>query len=306
MKKFLILLLTAALLMSLAGCNVLDYKKAMDHYKAGEYAQALELYRALGDYADSVAMAEICWQKADYQAAAEAVAAREYDRAISLYQGLGMYQDSPVKAIETQYQAGVVCVEAGEYAQGIAYFEELGSYRDCPEQIQQAKWRWLQEAVGLHRGQIRVKTATGMVRLQAETSGGFTIIYHNSGQILGMPYESNLTMPLNYGLRIVDYTADYLSTSTTTIEEKAAGTLDVGVFTGTEPLPVQTFSQTTTHPDGSVLYSTDPGDSLMMQMVLTEAAQALAQGLPQILEKSQVPITLKDLGFTALIQEEGL
>ncbi len=301
MKRFLVLLLMVFLLVSFTGCSVLDYKEATELYNAGAYAEALEIYRALGDFADSARMAELCWQKVDYAAAETALAAGDYTGAMTLYQGLGMYRDSPAKAITSQYLAGADALVAGDYAEAIDLLEPLGSYENSREKIDEAKWLWLHS-----HGELLTGSAEERVSLLAQPDGSFALIYNLQGFVLGAPYQGNVTLTLRRGQHTADFTAFYESTSATTIREEAVGTLELVTFTGSTPLPVNSFLQTVTDQDGVQTQSTDPSAVLMIRTVLTQSASKLAQALPELLNASGVPITAHDLGFFALKQEESI
>lgn len=56
MKKIIALILTAVMALSLCACNSSDYKKAMQYFEDGSYAEALALFEKLGDYQDSAEM----------------------------------------------------------------------------------------------------------------------------------------------------------------------------------------------------------------------------------------------------------
>lgn len=302
MKRVLALLLTVCILMSFTGCDALDYKKAMDHYNAGEYAQALEIYRALGDFADSAAMAEICWQKADYEAAEQLFNEGSYRQALELYQGLNMYMDSPIKAIACQYRIGLGCIDAGAYEEALTWLEPLGSYEDALQQVSNAKWLWLCTAIESNGGQLEVPagTAGGSVFLRNDEGGTIEVAYENTGLLLGVPFESKMVITVTQDVREAPYAASYVSSSTSKIEEIAEGTVDVALFTATANIPVETFSQTNTDPDGGQIISTDTTDALMMEIILAEAKNAIAEGLPKLVEQSGTAVTLTDLGFVSL------
>ena len=100
MKKTLIKILAIVLVMTmvvpLAGCKSSDYKKAMEVYEAGAYAQAAEQFRALGDYKDSAAMAT----DSDYMMAISMFDCEEYEAAVLVFDELGDYKDSADYAVE--------------------------------------------------------------------------------------------------------------------------------------------------------------------------------------------------------------
>ncbi len=300
MKRILALLMVIGMLLCFTGCDILDYNQAMELYKAGEFAQARDAFRALGDYADSPDMAWLASQKADYEMAEIYFSTGDYALALPLYQGLDMYMDSPVKAIVCQYHIGIGCIEAGAYEEALTYLEPLENYEDCPQQVLRAKWLWLYTTVQTKGDSIAVKAADGTICLTANEDGTLTLSYLKKASLLGMPYESSLTMVLQQGVREAQYTALYVSSSTSKIQEEATGTLDIAQFHATAVLPVDSFSQVNVDPDGVETSSSDPADALMMRSVFAETQAALSEGLPTLLESSEVPISTVEFGFAAL------
>lgn len=300
MKRLIVLLLVLCLALSFSGCAILDYKQAMDHYEAGEYAEALELYKSLGDFADSKAMAEICWQKADYKHAEELFAAGDYRQALALYQGLAMYMDSPAKAIVCQYRIGLSCITEGNFEEGIQWLQPLGSYEDCIEQIRLAKWNWMHQ--GVQQTAPTCEINGGTVTMNAKPDGSFSVCYMATDSLLGISYMKSILLTFNNESNLGAYEAVYDSSSTGQVKEEASGALDISQFcTGTK-LPVSVFNQTIIDPDGNETVSTTPSDSLMMAGVLPELTAVLAQSIPQLLEQTGVPVTPAELGFASLEQ----
>lgn len=298
MKRLITLLLVLSLALSLTGCKVMDYKTAMDYYEAGEYAQALEIYRSLGDFADSQAMAEICWQKADYKQAEALFAAGDYRQALELYQGLSMYMDSPAKAIVCQYRIGLACIEAGEYEEALSWLEPLGSYEDCPEQVQLAKWQWIYETVKADSPTAEV--GGGTIALSADDEGGFSVYFINVDSLLGISYTKNFRLSFGKDSREGIYTAVYDSTSNGQIKEEASGVLDIAQFSAASNIPVDSFTQTVIDPDGKETVSDQTTDALMMEGLLMEMQATLVQCIPELLAQTGLPLTVADIGFAAL------
>ena len=53
MKKIVAVILSLAIIGTLAGCDSSDYKKAVSLYESGNYLEAMERFEALGDYENS-------------------------------------------------------------------------------------------------------------------------------------------------------------------------------------------------------------------------------------------------------------
>ena len=298
MKRIIALTVVLCLCMSLAGCNVLDYKKAMDHYEAGEYAEALVLYQSLGDFADSEKMADICRQKAGYKEAEALYAALDYHHALPLYEGLGMYMDSPAKAVECRYRIGLGYVEEGKYQEALNWLEPLGNYKQSLEQVSLSKWLWLYEktAEGLPLHHVN----GGTVQLRANEDTTLSIHYEKEGFLLGVQYSHDFTMTFGWGDETGTYQAVYDSSSAGQIKEEATGAFAIAAFDAAANLSLDSFTQTVVDPDGVETISNESRDSLMMHGMLAEVKVALAEVIPALLAQTELPVTAGDIGFTAL------
>jgi len=294
MKRITALILVLTIAASLAGCTLQDYRTAGTLYKEGKYAEALQIYTALGDYADSAKMAEICLQKANYEKAAALLAAGEYEQAAELYDGLGMYMDSPLLAAESRYNGGITCLEAGDYARAIALLTQLGGYKDSADLVNLARWRWL----GQQRYTI-ILEAEGAdyaaVSLEPVEDQVMRIVLKKRSQILNLPYEMDFVMTLVRTQPDAAYSLTYTSTNVKTITETAEGNVTLRAFS--EGFPVTTFSQTVTDAEGNVTESDQTKDALMMRSVMAEAQAIVTENLPLLMEKSGADITAEDLGF---------
>ena len=294
MKRILSALIVLALAVSMAGCSVQDYQTAGTLYKEGKYAQALEIYEALGDYADSAKMAEICRQKANYEKAGQLLAAGEYEQAAQMFDELGLYSDSPLMAAESRYIGGKASLEAEDYERAIALLTTLGGYKDSMDLVNLARWRWLGRS---RYTKVLQDDETGFAALSLEPKGDeiFRILLEKRGQILNLPYETEFTMTLMRTRPDADYMITYSSKNVSTIKEVASGIVTLRAFS--DGLPVTAFSQTVTDADGNVTKSDQTADALMMKSVMAEVIADVTENLPLLIEKSGAGVTLADLGF---------
>lgn len=294
MKRILSALIVLALAVSLAGCSVQDYQTAGTLYKEGKYAQALEIYEALGDYADSVKMAEICRQKANYEKAGQLLAAGEYEQAAQMFDELGLYSDSPLMAAESRYIGGKASLEAEDYERAIALLTTLGGYKDSMDLVNLARWRWL----GQQRYTVILEaegTDYAAVSLEPVEDQVMRIVLKKRSQILNLPYEMDFVMTLVRTQPDAAYNLTYTSTNVKTITETTEGNVTLRAFG--EGFPVTTFSQTVTDAEGNVTESDQTKDALMMKAVMAEVIADVTENLPLLLEKSGADVTLADLGF---------
>ena len=101
MKNLALMLLIAALMLTVTGCSASDYKTATQLMKSGNAAAASEMFKALGDYKDSAALAVAC----DYAVAKNTYDAGEYEKAAELFTALGDYEDSAALASQAADKA---------------------------------------------------------------------------------------------------------------------------------------------------------------------------------------------------------
>lgn len=100
-KNLALVLLIAALMLTVTGCSASDYKTATQLMKSGDAAAASEMFKALGDYKDSAALAVAC----DYAVAKNTYDAGEYKKAAELFTALGDYEDSAALASQAADKA---------------------------------------------------------------------------------------------------------------------------------------------------------------------------------------------------------
>ena len=100
-KNLALMLLIAALMLTVTGCSASDYKTATQLMKSGDAAAASEMFKALGDYKDSAALAVAC----DYAVAKNTYDAGEYEKAAELFTALGDYEDSAALASQAADKA---------------------------------------------------------------------------------------------------------------------------------------------------------------------------------------------------------
>ena len=84
-KKIATLLCCLALLLCLTGCERADYVAAVEVYNSGQFAEARNLFLALGEYEDSAALAKRC----DYHLAVQLYKDGKFPEAIAALEKLG-------------------------------------------------------------------------------------------------------------------------------------------------------------------------------------------------------------------------
>ena len=100
-KKLSLVLLIAALMLTVTGCSATDYKTATELMDNGNPAAASEMFKALGNYKDSASLATAC----DYTVAKSAYDAGDFEQAAALFTVLGSYEDSEAMASQASDKA---------------------------------------------------------------------------------------------------------------------------------------------------------------------------------------------------------
>ena len=111
-KKLALILLTAALMLTVTGCGANDYQTAVQLMGSGDAAAASAAFKALGDYKDSAALASAC----DYSIATDACLAEDYEQARALFAALGDYKESAslVTALGDYKNSAALAAQAGD------------------------------------------------------------------------------------------------------------------------------------------------------------------------------------------------
>lgn len=128
-KKLWILVAVFVLCACLTACNSSDYKEAEEMYNNGDYAAALELYNALGEYEDSQEKAKSC----QYSIANSLFEDAKYEDALDIYKELGKHEDSEEKVKCCLYAMANGYFENTQYGKALALYEELGEYEESAE-----------------------------------------------------------------------------------------------------------------------------------------------------------------------------
>ena len=133
-KKLALILLTAALMLTVTGCGANDYQTAVQLMGSGDAAAASAAFKALGDYKDSAALASAC----DYSIATDAYLAEDYEQARALFAALGDYKESASLVTVCDYAIAQNTYDAGEYAHAAELFTALGDYKNSAALAAQA------------------------------------------------------------------------------------------------------------------------------------------------------------------------
>ncbi|MBQ1235574.1 MAG: hypothetical protein IIX72_01220 [Oscillospiraceae bacterium] len=114
-----------------------DYEMAGVLYAAEKYAEAAEAYDALGEYKDSVTMADkaraILSERNSYDKAKKFLENGRWDDAYNAFSAMGDYEEAPQLATEAIYCKAVELAEKGEHAKAAEIFLSIADYKDSAE-----------------------------------------------------------------------------------------------------------------------------------------------------------------------------
>jgi len=114
------------------------YQKALALEQSGNFADAISLYKSLGNYKDSqerIAICETGINEAVYQQALALEQSGNYAEAIELYETIIHYKDSAEKIMGCIYQQALTLEQGGDYAGAIELYQSIKDYKDSADRI---------------------------------------------------------------------------------------------------------------------------------------------------------------------------
>ena len=298
LSKVLALVLILSILLSMTGCEALDYRKAVEQYNIGNFDAAAQSFSALGEYEDSRELAVL----SQYWAALSRMEKGKFSDALPLFVELGDYEDSPQRATECQYQIAVALFEKNNFSDAEALFLELGDYKTSQEDLRRIHWQMLYEA--LPKEGLCTETSEGMqLRIVPQKGKPNQLSFCVSRtKDMGYTFYDELTLTLTRD----SLEAEFAATSTFTMDfhgeeigsqQIASGTVDISVHTPGEPLPVTSYELTGTDNHGNAITGSD---QVLMADTMAENLNTMLTVLPALLEANGIPQTLQDIGFAPL------
>lgn len=301
-KRFLKATATVAmicvLMLSMTGCDALDYRDAIDLYNAGKYAQAAEMFAVLGDFEDSARLEKLC----HYWIAVQTMDAGDYEAAISKFEAMSGYEDSADRITECTYQLALQSFEQNDLAAAENYFLQIPDYRQTPEYLRQITWQKFYDAVAETPLQTERENKNFMLAANPNTNQLVFFVFsqaENAGA-----YHNDLTVNVSRDSMIADFTATASFTmpfgeGTIGSEQTMSGRLDIATCTA-ETIPlIESFEKTVNDNQGNTTTSTDLADSLMTDAML-EDFRDLMTVIPELITEAEFALTLHDIGFSAM------
>ncbi|WP_018887772.1 zinc-ribbon domain-containing protein [Paenibacillus massiliensis] len=113
------------------------YTHAASLMSSGNYEQAIEEFKDLGDYKDSA----VLLAKSNYLYATQLIKNKDYSQVKEIITDLELYKHIPEARLQMDYLEGLVSLNNSEYAKAIEAFERSGDYEDSKQQLIEAKYQ---------------------------------------------------------------------------------------------------------------------------------------------------------------------
>ena len=299
-------MLVCTLAFSMAGCEDLDYRDAVDLYNAGNYEEAAALFAQLGDFEDSKQLETRCY----YWIAMKAMEFGRYEAAIEQFRALGDYEDAPERITECTYQLGVAAFESGDLAAAETYFLETPDYKQTQEYCRQITWQKFFDAIAEKTpddagANLSAQKDGRTIQIIAHSADTQEIIFSISA-VKDMGYV--FTDVFSFRLTRDSMTASFAAESTFAMDFKGnqigsqqtgSGTLDIPTCTRETVLTLDAFQIDITDNLGKSTSSNDLADCLMLD-AMAENFGILMDTIPSVLSDAGITQTLADIGFAAI------
>ena len=308
-RSLVLIFLVCTLMLSMTGCDTLDYRRAIELYNAGKFEAAGELFYELGDYEDSPALYKNC----QYWTAASLAEAGKYSQALPRFIKLGNYENSAQWVTECNYQLAVAAFNEERWEDACHYFAQTPNYKNTQEYLRRIAWQSLFEEI-LQKGVDQISASA----IEVERDGKTYMIsaVHCFGDVQDLELEvyqsknddfsmiDDLKITLTRDSTVAQFECgsgfgmDYLD-SRIGSSQMATGKIDLTTCTPETKLVMETFEMHVEDNQGKITDSTDPADSLMND-AMAENLYDLLITIPELLAENGITVTLQDIGFYAL------
>ena len=298
MKTVTIVALICVLLVSMTGCDALDYRDAIDLYNAGQYDEAADLFFELGDFEDSEAL----FTRSHYWAAVTRMEAGNFSEALPRFIKLGSFEDSAQRATECTYQLAIAAFDVGNFADATNYFAELADYRQTREYLRQINWQVMYDAV--EQQAIEKELDGTYFRICTDPDTNTLVLSATASKSEPFLYADILSIMLSRDSTIAVFEAESyfgmdFADGRIGSTQSASGRLDITTCTPQTTLVVEDFTKYVEDNQGNLTESNDPADSLMNDL-MAENMSNLMTVIPMLLQETGIELTLRDIGFNAM------
>lgn len=298
LKAATLVAMICILMLSMTGCDALDYRDAIDLYNAGAYAQAAEMFAVLGDFEDSAHFETLC----HYWIAVDTMESGDYEKAIPLLEAMNGYEDCNARITECHYQLALQSFGAGDFPTAESIFLLIPDYRQASEHLRQITWQKFFDAVVENPLQAEQDGKTYALTANTETN---QLVFSMASQVdKGYTFRDSLTLTLARDSFIADlaatdaFTMDFREDAIGT-EQTMSGRVDISTCTAETIPSIDAFQKSVKDNQGGTTTSEDLADSLMTE-AMVQNFQSLMTMIPQMITEAGFELTLHDIGFSAM------
>lgn len=308
-RKGAILAFLMATMLVLTGCDSSDYKKAMNLYDQGDYAQAVAIFESLGDYSDSQEMVAEC----KYQEAVTAYNDGRYSEAKDVFLNIEDYSDSMDLLADCYINLSYEAIHEHDYSSAVASLRECQKIGLRPDEVQDTFYSIVVDYVKYKGSMLKSAVAGEEV--------GIAITKNTANDWVAYIAIDNDTKDLRFG-NMVDKTiytekhfifkdsSDVVTVGrTSVIPLLGAYVIEMGKTT-TEKSEVNMHSAykyteyagETKDINGKVTRHTGIQDGVMLKSEVADEPlmQFLVEGVDQLLKEIDSTLEFADLGFVGM------
>lgn len=289
--------LICVLMVSMTGCDALDYRDAIDLYNAQDYAAAAEIFSALGDYENCPALYTDC----QYWMAVSLAQQGNFREALPRFEELGNYENSAQWVTECQYQNAVNAFNENNLGDAEIFFGETMEYKSTGEYLRQIAWQKFFDA--LVEAPLQTETEGKSYTLAADVAANQLRFYVGAQTDSAFPSHNDLTLTLSRDSLIADFTAtdafsmDFRDDAIGS-QQFISGRVDITTCTA-ETIPLmEVFEKTVQDNQGNTTTDTAPTDAAVTAVL--ENFRDMMTVIPVLITEAGFDLTLSDIGFSAM------
>ena len=290
--------LVCVLMVSMTGCNALDYRDAIDLYNAQDYAAAAEIFSALGDYEDSPALHTDC----QYWMAVALAQQGNFRDALPRFQALGNHENSAQWVTECQYQNAIAAFNENNFKDAEILFGETQEYKSTQEYLRQITWQKFFDTVA--ELPLYAEIDGTSYSLTANVDSNQLEFYAGTRVDSDFTFHNDLKLTLSRDSLIANFVAtDAFSMAfhddAIGSQQSISGRVDIATCS-VETIPLmESFEKTVQDNQGNTTTSTAPADSAVTDALL-ETFRGMMTVIPELIAGAGYELTLSDIGFSAM------
>lgn len=329
MKRFFAIVLVMAMMLSLCGCDMLDYKKAVKLMEQGSYDEAYNMFVALGDYKDSSIMALESQYRKALELMEPCTPSNPYlSEAIGVLESLGNYMDSAKLLQEACYQLAKGLMENGssskEFLDAAKYLEKAAPSALTSALLSEARskalWHYVMENgesytnnngteyhyITLDNSSYTSPRQNSNVLVQIYVSGENDFLFNLEDSLSNssatLDYEMELSFAVSGDEAYVyaqAYTGMKILGVNTSVDERSESYITISTAVSGSDFRLDRYQKKTLDINGKTSTVTSYSEKIMMDNAFGLYPE-LMKCVQANLETMPFEISIGDLGFTAM------